>query len=349
MTKYVILGLGIIGYYTVWRLLDAGVSGSDITIIAEYWPGDEYVEYALPYAGANFSCITDDDDKTLYYDQFTYENVGKIQQALGGAEALGLDRAMLTEYWDNRPSDKKIDSYKKYLEKFEMIESPSNGAAFGIKFLSWNFNTVKFLKASKAYFAKQGVHFKREKLSHISQAFLPGTKNVFNCTGLGAKHLGGVTDSNMYPTRGQICIVKAPHIDDNTMRWGDEYCTYIIKRPYLGDLLVLGGFMQKDRHTMATYEDQTRDIWKRTTELNPKILSANPHGPNVEDLEVVRVVSGLRPSRHGGVRIEKEHVENGKYVIHNYGASGYGYQAGLGMADAGVKLALEKAKLWLIN
>ena len=342
MTKYVVLGLGVIGYYTVFSLLERQVPGSDITIVAEFWPGDEYVEYALPYAGANFSCITDDDDKTMFYDQYTYENLAKIQQKLGGAEASGLDRYMLTEFWDRMPSEKKKAGYRTYLQNYEELTELAPGTEYGIKFLSWNFNTVKFLKASKAYFEKQGVTMKRAKLSHVCQAFGADTKVVFNCTGLGAKHLGGVNDLACYPTRGQICIIKAPHIKDNTMRWGDDYCTYIIKRPFSNDQLVLGGFMQKDWHTMATYQDQTEDIWKRTTTLNPKILSANPHGTSFEDLEVVRVVLGLRPSRHGGVRIEKEHVENGKHVVHNYGASGYGYQAGLGMAVEGVNLALAK-------
>lgn len=342
MTKFVIVGSGVIGYYTVWELLNRGVAGNDITIIAEFWPGDESLEYASPYAGANFSCITDDDDKTMFYDRHTYENLSAIQKALGGPEALGLDRYISREFWDRMPSDKKKSQYKEYLQEYEEVaasEIPS-GAAYGIKFLSWNFNTGKFLQVSKAFFAKQGVHFVREKLTHISQAYLPGTKIVFNCTGLGAKNLDGINDGNVYPTRGQIVVVKAPHIQENKMRWGDDYCTYIIKRPFSRDQLILGGFMQKNWHTMSTYAEQNASIFKRTTELLPKILEKNPHGPKVEDLEVIKVISGLRPSRHGGARIEKQHVENDKFLVHNYGASGYGYQAGLGMAYDAVNLAL---------
>ena len=83
---------------------------------------------------------------------------------------------------------------------------------------------------------------------------------------------------------------------------------------------------------------------QRTTKLLPKILAANPGGPNFSDLEILRVAAGLRPSRHGGARIEKT-VSEGKVLVHNYGASGYGYQAGLGMAAKAVGLALGRSKL----
>jgi glycine/D-amino acid oxidase-like deaminating enzyme len=35
---------------------------------------------------------------------------------------------------------------------------------------------------------------------------------VVNCTGLGAKDLGGVADQKMSPTRGQNVVVRAQHI-----------------------------------------------------------------------------------------------------------------------------------------
>lgn len=45
--------------------------------------------------------------------------------------------------------------------------------------------------------------------------------------------------------------------------------------------------------------------------------------------------AGLRPSREGGARIEREEVVidgKTKVLVHNYGAGGTGYQAGYGMA-----------------
>jgi len=330
--------------YTGYKLLESGVPGESITAVAEFLPGDESIKYTSPYAGGNFSGITGDDPDSLKFDKHTYENLPKLQKLLGGP-LCGLDMLPATEIWDNVKS-KKIDSLKQYLKDYQEIkqEELPEGAKFGVKFTTWNFNCPKFLSNVQKFLLSKNVTFIRKNLTHITQAFGPATKCVFNCTGNGARFLGGVQDAKVYPTRGQVVVIKAPHINENMIRWGDNYATYIIKRPYSHDQLILGGFLQKDDWTPDTLSEQTEDILSRTTTLLPKILNQNPHGPNIEDLEIVRVVAGLRPSRHGGVRIEKE-VLDGKLLIHNYGAGGYGYQSGLGMADKAVKLALGQSKL----
>jgi len=340
----IVFSAGIIGFYTTYNLLESGVPGSDITILAQYLPGDESINYTSPYAGGNFSCITDDNPKTLMYDEFTYRNLAKLQAQMGGAKC-GLDRYVSREHWDIEPSDAKKQSLASYLQEYRVIPKSQlpNGTQYGIEFRSWNFNCPKFLKNFNIYLENQGVTIVRKTLTHISQAYLTGaTRAVFNCTGIGAHKLGGVNDTKVYPTRGQVVVIRAPHIKENVMRWGDDYCTYIIKRPYSDDQLILGGFMQLDNWTGDTFALETEDILKRTTELFPKILSENPYGNKIEDLQILRVVAGLRPSRHGGVRIEKELVGHDKVVVHNYGASGYGYQAGLGMSNEAVKLALQR-------
>ena len=55
--------------------------------------------------------------------------------------------------------------------------------------------------------------------------------------------------------------------------------------------------------------------------------------------ELLAVASGLRPSREGGARVEAEILEAGKLLVHNYGAGGTGFQAGMGMATDAVDLA----------
>lgn len=54
-------------------------------------------------------------------------------------------------------------------------------------------------------------------------------------------------------------------------------------------------------------------------------------------MEVLAVFAGLRPSREGGARVERTNVHLGAsrtgILVHNYGAGGTGFQAGLGMAQ----------------
>lgn len=57
---------------------------------------------------------------------------------------------------------------------------------------------------------------------------------------------------------------------------------------------------------------------------------------------MIAAFSGLRPSREGGARIEREAVSIAGVqltLIHNYGAGGTGFQAGYGMALEAVGLA----------
>ena len=336
MPEVVVLGCGIVGLYTTYCLInDAGVSPKNITVMAKYMPGDQSINYTSPWAGGNFSCITPNDKETLALDKFTYTNLATIQKKLGGP-SCGLDMYPSTELWDEYPGDEKILSLKSYIKDFKVIPKSKlpEGVEFGINLTTWDFNCPYFLANFKKYFGGLGVKFIQTELTHISQAYKPDTKVVFNCTGIGAFSLSGVKDDKVYPTRGQVVLIKAPHIKQNKMRWGSDYATYIIPRPFSNDELVLGGFLQKDNWTADTFKTQTADIIKRTTELLPEILD--------RPLEIIRVAAGLRPSRHGGPRIEVEHIED-KLLVHNYGASGYGYQAGFGMSHKAVALYI-KAK-----
>lgn len=84
----------------------------------------------------------------------------------------------------------------------------------------------------------------------------------------------------------------------------------------------------------STYAEQTESILSRTRALDSNVRD-NEH-------EVLAAFAGLRPSREGGARIERDTILiNGTSVplIHNYGAGGTGYQAGYGMALAAVQAA----------
>ncbi|CDR47570.1 CYFA0S33e00562g1_1 [Cyberlindnera fabianii] len=332
--QYVIIGAGIVGLYTTYELItNLGADPKTIHVVAEYLPGDQSINYTSPWAGGNFSGISPSDPDSLAFDKFTYINLPKIQKLLGGPEC-GLDYKPSTELWESDPPAEKVASLKTYMKDYRVLPKSElpEGVKFGTKSTVWNFNCPIFLANLQKYLESIGVTFERRVITHISQAYLfSSTKYVFNCSGIGARFLGGVQDANVYPTRGQVVVARAPHIQENMMRWGEGYATYIIPRPHSNGELVLGGFLGKDDWTGDTFKEQTDDIIKRTTELLPEILD--------KPLVISRVAAGLRPSRHGGVRIELEEIQaEGKVLIHNYGASGYGYQSGLGMAHKAVEL-----------
>jgi glycine/D-amino acid oxidase-like deaminating enzyme len=175
------------------------------------------------------------------------------------------------------------------------------------------------------------VQFIPRKVAKIQDSFLQNTRIVFNCIGNAASVLPGVADSKCYPTRGQIVLAKAPAVNVNMMRHGMDYETYIIPRPDSEGTVILGGYLQPGDYTSQTRPEETESILRRTAGLLPTL--------NNGETEILRVAVGLRPSRKGGARVELETASQGKAIVHNYGAGGTGFQAGMGMAHDAVDLA----------
>ncbi|KAK6464084.1 hypothetical protein DFJ63DRAFT_333676 [Scheffersomyces coipomensis] len=337
MSQITIIGSGIIGLYTAFLLTERGIDPKNIKIIAEFLPGDQSIKYASPYAGAYFSaCIHED---SLKYSKYTYQNIETLKSKLG--ENSGIGSVPSTEYLDKIPADAYVEKLKSFLHDFELVTPPSylTTAKVGVRYRAFVFNAPLLIANILAYVKSLGVTVERRKLSHVNEAFKEGATTVFNCSGTGSMELGGVQDPKSFPTRGQVVVVRAPHIKECMSLW-DDASTYIIKRPdSINDEVILGGFYQPENFDANTYGYETEDILKRVTKLNPKLLEDNEKGKEIKDLQILRVVSGARPSRKGGVRIEKEVTELGT-IIHNYGAGGQGYLCGLGMSSAGVDLLI---------
>lgn len=201
-------------------------------------------------------------------------------------------------------------------------------------------------------------------MNHISDVFDLDADAIVNCTGLGAKTLGGVQDDNMFPTRGQTLIVKGPTIRETTTYLGKGFITYVIPRS--DGTVILGGTAQKNKSDAKPDEATAQDIHRRVRALAPHIMK------KLEPLEIVGQGVGLRPTRAKGVRIENQvyskwgnlayrgfvidqtsflKAQNGKRILvtHAYGHGGFGYQSSWGSAEYVTRLVergfREKAKL----
>jgi D-amino-acid oxidase len=187
------------------------------------------------------------------------------------------------------------------------------------------------------------VIIKRGIISHITQAgscHSTGRADVtINCTGLLASKLGGVMDSNVYPGRGQIVLVRSEPgvmITVSGTDDGSEEATYIMQRA-VGGGTILGGCLQHDNWESQPDPNLAQRIMQRSVELCPSLA---PKTGKVSELSVIRHGVGLRPMRKGGPRVEKERIGN-SWVVHNYGHAGYGYQSGWGSAWEAERLVLE--------
>jgi D-amino-acid oxidase len=341
--EIIIVGAGIIGLDVAFVLAERGY-GRFVTVVAEHLPGDTAVNYTSPWAGCNFSAISGRDANALKWDKAGYAHLARLADQPGSF----VRRTPSTEMWDDEGPRDKIKHMADYLEDFKVLPQDSlpAGVSFAISFTTLTVNAPQHLAYMHAHLAQHGVRFVRGRVPDLVSAADPATRVVFNCTGNAARELPGVQDGRCYPTRGQVVLARAPRVKENIMRHGKDYETYVIPRPESNGNVVLGGYMQKSNGDGATYGHETASILERTTALSAELAASPP--------EVLAVFAGLRPSREGGARIERdEMVANGRSLplMHNYGAGGTGFQAGYGMAVdavdavADVLKKLERVKL----
>lgn len=319
------LRAGIIGLYLVYELLEKKVDANDITIIAEHLPGDLSSTYASPYAGAYLTIFVG--DESFPFARYTYQSMDKLRDFLGG-DGSGIGKADTVSHFEE-PIDSKFIERLRFIPHLEVGKSWVPGCSQYVKYNGFVFNPPVLTKKMIDKFQSLGVKVVRKKLSSLGDIGVANA-TILNCLGLGAEHL--VNDPKVFSTRGQVVVVRAPHIKETTLAWTADASTYVIPRPDSNTHeVILGGFYQSGRYDPTTYGYESEDILARISKLFPHVLRENAAGNTIEDLEVLRTVAGARPTREGGVRIEREETPYGT-VLHNYGACGVGYLCGLGMA-----------------
>ncbi|KAK7204811.1 hypothetical protein BZA70DRAFT_185069 [Myxozyma melibiosi] len=344
--KIVVLGAGVAGLTSA--LLLARTNLYDVSVIGKFLPGDLDIEYTSPWAGANWMSFVKDDEVLERYDRITYAEIARLakEHPEAGiwpkkvieyvrADDLIKNNPLLGGLLDARPWFADMTPNFKQLTPAEMPK----GYVQGITYDSYCFNPLIYLPWLVSQLLSHGVSVRARTVSHISEAFAHHASGqpahlVVNCTGLMACRLGGVMDDKVYPGRGQTVLVRnhAPAMYDITgCSDADDELTYIMSRPAGGT--ILGGCYQKDNWNATPDPNMAQRIIRRCLEICPELESEGK-------LDIIRHNVGLRPSREGGPRVEKEKREEG-WVVHNYGAGGAGYQSSYGMATHVVELVGE--------
>ncbi|KAJ5939271.1 hypothetical protein N7466_002405 [Penicillium verhagenii] len=348
----VILGAGVTGLTTAYLL--SKDPANKITVLAKHMPGDYDIEYASPWAGANYMPVGKEGSKHQAWERATWPALQEVCEKYPDAGIHFRDSLIYNRKKDQESATGQWFSelvqpnpwYKDVVPDFETI--PESQLAPGIdnaqKFTSVCINTAVYLPWLVGQCLKTGAVFKRAIVSHISEAAYAhhsGQKAdvVVNCTGLASKTLGGVLDDKMYPARGQIVVVRndpgemvsASGTDD-----GEDEALYIMTRA-AGGGTILGGSYQKHNWDGQPDPNLANRIMKRAIAICPKLVK---EGEGIEGLSIVRHGVGLRPLRDGGPRLEKDEVEGVK-IVHNYGHGGFGYQASFGCAENAVTLVNE--------
>lgn len=95
---------------------------------------------------------------------------------------------------------------------------------------------------------------------------------------------------------------------------------------------IIGGTKEPDN-----WDDQPSDAVR--AELLRKFAATYPPILGREgEMRVLRDIVGRRPTRKGGMRLEREDLGQGKTVIHAYGVGGRGFELSWGVAEGVVEL-----------
>lgn len=360
LLNIVVLGAGVIGLTTALELKRWNPK-LEITIAANHIPGDIDKSYTSPFAGANWqSFATHEDVKLQEIDKVAYKEF--MHLAVTDRETgiwIKDNVSYFTEYElakRNGSSDDLIPWYKDYVRDFEIIdkrELPKN-IAFGFRFKGVVISVPTYLQYLVKQNLKIGNTIKQiERIGHIEHARKLHSSGeladyVINATGLMATSISGVVDEkHTFPVRGQVLLVK----NNAKVQMGvegfpgfEDEMLYMMPRVEGGT--IIGGCFIKDSLDYKEDSDLTKRIIDRAVKYAPELVDPSfQNNPTL--IEIVKVNVGFRPFREGGARVEQD--KDRKWLIHNYGAGGGGYQGSYGFSreviDILKKQAFRKTKL----
>jgi len=324
--RIAVVGAGVNGLCSAIRLRERGY---DVTIHATHATPDTTSDRA----GALFTPFGADNDTRLL-PWIEVSRSALEQLALEAPAESGVRLAEVREYLSgtggrsielrrSMPGARLLSAREPYRHIFE-----SNLP---------HIDVLRYMPYLQARFEALGGHIIRDTIDDFTRLVSRGYEGVVNCTGLGARRLA--RDPLLVPMRGQV--VHAPNdlgLETSLIaEESDGAITYIV--PF-GDHVVLGGTYERRIEEAVTDEATLAAIVERARRL----LQFDGH-PRADELGRIRLRawSGIRPvrTRNGHdeeIRLERENLADGAWVVHNYGHGRSGFTLSWGCAADVVEL-----------
>lgn len=320
-----VLGAGVIGLSTACLLLRAGC---DVTIYAESVP---------PFTGSDVACAVwcpffVGEAKFASADRQASQRLWAEQSWLM-FEALQDSNVGVrwTTNIEMYPSQVEEPFWADIVKDFSSGHDPSlpPGFTFQTTFRTFIVETPRYMAELVAGFVGQGGRIVNRRVASVDDVTDLDARIVFNCTGLGSRTLWG--DNDVRPVKGQL-LLHAPRDLVHTLGAGDFA---VVPR---SDALVLGTLFEEDFDTAEPTDEASDRIWETVSQwFRPEDGAFDSRVANLSRDSVRQTVSGMRPYRAQGIRLEAERLR-GKLIIHDYGHGGGGITYSWGCALDAVRL-----------
>ena len=130
-------------------------------------------------------------------------------------------------------------------------------------------------------------------------------------------------------TAGQTCVVANTCAATVTRQNADGTWTFCVPRGFSGGS-VIGGTKEPNNYDEEPSTTIREHLLANLAATYPSILANGP-------LTVLRDIVGRRPTRHGGIRLERENNDTVP-LIHAYGLGGRGYELSWGVAGRVIEM-----------
>jgi D-amino-acid oxidase len=227
-----------------------------------------------------------------------------------------------------RRGPRDLESGERHLDASERPTGFDHGTAAE----TFRINPPVFLKWMREELARRGVLFVVREVKDFAEVKSEcGATVIVNASGVGARELCG--DLQVVPYRGHCAVVRLPNAPQQVRLVAGEQTWYVASGP---DECRIGGTSDEDCWDLNPDPKAVEAIFRRVKTIMPPGFDPEPN--------LITVTCGLRPRRHGGLRLEVENTGHFE-VVHCYGHGGDGFRDGPGCGMEVRNLVLPRVAL----